>query len=274
MKAILFILGLVVVLGLCSLAVGSASWMFWNTLKSRDIESFRVLVGSFSGAFFAYLFVRFGDALKKFYDRQELGHVTLVKLQHFLNDCLNTTSNNLFIVKECSGVFTEEKRDSREVPLYEHKFHQYETNRDLVLNLANIDLLNELYSLNVDLLKMNHTLATIDQAYGRLQDAFLAKNIDAQTYKENAWRHKDRCVEVREFLMEIDGELKRLFAVANLLIKNRPFFTQLTRRLVRSSYPKDFAVDVSKEKARLQLEIEANNKVNKYGSERSKHGSK
>ena len=256
MKSALFLLGILVVSIAGALAAGSAIWLFWSAWKDTDLEAFRALVGGFSGAFFAYLFVRFGDALKKVYDRKELNHTALVKLQHYFNDCLNTTSDNLFIVNDCQGVFTEARRAGPEVPIYMNSFHQYQIDRQVVLSLTNVDFVNEVYSLNVGLHKMNDSLATVDRAYSHLRDAFLAKTVDPQTYKENAWQYRDRCSEIEGFLLQTKQDLIRHLSVSNLLLKDRPFFVRVIQGLVRTTHPAGFESRVEVEQKRVEAEIE------------------
>lgn len=257
MKSLFFLVGVGITAISGAIIGGSAIWLFWDAWKSSDLEAFRALVGGFSGAFFAYLFVRFGDALKKLYDRKELNHTTLVKLQHYFNDCLNTTSDNLFIVKDCQGTFTEARRSSPEVPIYMNSFRQYQVNRDLVTNLTNVDFLNEVYSLNVSLHKINDSLATIDRSYAQLRDSLLSKNVDPETYKVNAWRYRDRCAEIQGFLLQLKEDLIRLFAAANLLLANRPYFVRVLHALVRTSYSEDFVRRLERERVRVTAEMEA-----------------
>lgn len=257
MKSALFIIGTLIAAIAGSLAGGSAIWMFWSAWKDTDLEAFRALLGGFAGGFFAYVFVRFGDALKKVYDRKELNHTNLVKLQHYFNDCLNATSDNLFIISDCRGVFTDARRDGKEAPIYMNSFHQYAIDGQLVINLTNIDFINEVYSLNAGLKKLNHSLATIDHAYTSLRDAFLSKNVDVETYKQNAWQYRDRCTEVEGFLVQTKDDLIRLYAASNLLLEDRPFFLRILQRLVRRRYTKNFDARLKLETVRVKAEMEA-----------------
>ena len=257
MKSALFLFGILIVAVAGSIAGGSAIWLFWSAWKDTDLEAFRALVGGFAGAFFAYIFVRFGDALKKVYDRKELNHTTLVKIQHYFNDCLNTTSDNIFIVNDQKLIFTAARRASAETPIYMNKFLLYPIDRDLAINLTNLDFVNEIVSLNAGLRKMNDSLTTIDVGHAQLRDAFLAKNVDANTYKENAWQYHDRCLEIEGFLRQTKGDLIRLFSVANLLLQGRPFFVRILQALVRSKYPNGFERRIQIEQSRVQLEMNA-----------------
>lgn len=257
MKSILFGLGVAVVVVAAAIAATSATWVFWDAWKASDLEAFRALVGAFAGAFFAYLFVRFGDAMKKVYDRKEKNHTSLVRLQHYFNDCLNTTSDNLYIANDCIGVFTEARLTSGDHPIYMNVFHQYRLDTELVIGLTNLDLINEMTSLNTGLRKMNESLATIDRAYSQIRDAFISKTISDSDYLENARRTRDRCIQVRPFLTQTHDDLVRLFAVANLLMKNPPLLVRVTQALVRTKYPKGFEALVERETTEVKAGMEA-----------------
>lgn len=168
MKSIFFAIGGVIVAISAAIVAGSVTWLFWDAWKSTDLEAYRAIVGAFSGAFFAYLFVRFGDALKKVYDRKEKNHSALVRLQHLFNDCLNTTSDNVFVADGCVSVFTDARMSSEGVPIYMNSFNQYQINTDLVVQLTNIEFLNDVFSLNVKLRKMNSSLETLDRSYSHM----------------------------------------------------------------------------------------------------------
>lgn len=257
MKSAFFAIGVAIVAIAAAIAAGSVTWLFWDAWKATDLEAFRAIVGAFSGAFFAYLFVRFGDALKKVYDRKESNHTALVKLQHYFNDCLSTTSDNVFIVDNCVTVFANVRMASEEVPIYMNSFHQYQINKDLVVQLTNVEFLNEVFSLNVTLRKMNDSLATLDGTYSQLRDSYLAKTIDVATYKENALGYRDRCIEIKGFLMQLKDDLIHLLAVANILMQDRPFLVRIILALVRTKYPKNFDIRLQAEKERVIAEIEA-----------------
>lgn len=255
MKSILFSLGITVVAIAAAIASATATWIFWDASKASDIETFRVIIGAFAGAFFAYLFVRFVDAMNKIYDRKEKNHTSIVRLQHYFNDCLNTTSDNLFIANNCIDVFSETNLNSG-YPVYMNVFHEYPINTELVINLTNIDFLNEVYSLNVSLKKLNSSLASVDRAYGQVRDGFVSKTIDVQSYLENARRTRERCKELIAFLTQQQFDLVKLFATTNLLLKNPPFLTRVMLILVRNNYPKDFNPTLDVEIKRVQAEIE------------------
>lgn len=256
MKSTLFGIGIAIVSFVAAIVAASATWIFWDAWKASDHEAFRALIGAFSGAFFAYVFVRFADGFKKVYDRKEKNHTALVRLQHYINDCLNITSDNLFIADDCVQIFSEQRLEGGELSIYMNVFHEYPIDRELLIGLTNVKFLNEVYSLNVEFSKLNASLATIDRAYAQVRDAFIAKHVDEASYLLNARRTRERCVELRGNLLQTKQELIRLFAVTNLLLKDPPFLVRVIRALTQTAYPKDFDVALAPEVVRVTSEME------------------
>src|SRR4051812_269798 len=100
MKSVGFAIGVILVAIIGAIAASSVTWIFWDAWKGSDRDAFRALLGAFAGAFFAFLFVRFGDGLKKVYERKEKHHTSLVRLQHYFNECLSITADNEFIADD------------------------------------------------------------------------------------------------------------------------------------------------------------------------------
>jgi len=256
MKSVLFGIGIAIVSIAAAIAAASAAWVFWDAWKASDLEAFRALVGAFAGAFFAYIFVRLGDGLKKIYDRKEKNHTSLVRLQHYFNDCLNTTSDNIFIAEECTKVFDESRLQANEHPIFMNVFHQYPIDRELVIGLTNLKFVNEVYSLNVGLEKMNDSMATVDRAYAQVREAFVAKHIADTDYLLNARRTRQRSIELKGFLLRIKRDLIRLFATSNLLLDDPPFLVRVIRAVTQTKYPRDFELTLEREVARVSAEME------------------
>ena len=256
MKSAMFGIGNAIVSLVVAILAASAAWIFWDAWKAADRDAFRALVGAFAGAFFAYLFVRFADGFKKVYDRKEKNHTSLVRLQHYFNDCLNITSDNLFIADDCVKVFNEQRLRSGELSIYMNVFHPYPIDRELVIGLTNVRFVNEVYSLNVEFSKLNDSLATVDRAYSQVRDAFVAKHVDAAVYILNARRTRERCAELKGHLLQTKQELIRLFATTNLLLKDPPFLVRVIRSLTQTTYPPDFEVALAPEVLRVTSEME------------------
>lgn len=263
MRTTLIRIGIIVVVFIAAMAATSATWIFWEAWRGSDREAFRALVGAFAGAFFAFIFLRFGEAGKRVFERKEKNYNTLVRLQHYVNDCLNITGDNIFIVDDFFKCFTEERLNGRELPIFINRFQQYPIDRELVIGLTNLQFANELYTLKAELTKLNNSLLTLDRSYGQVMDAYLSKKIDGATYVLNIRMSRDRYREIREFLLQAKEDLIQKFAAANLLVKDAPFFVQITRVLVRSKYGKRFHEDLKHEISKVCSDIDR-------GAEKSK----
>lgn len=257
MKNLMFVVGITVVAALAAIGAGSATWVFWEAWQGADREAFRALLGAFSGAFFAFLFMRFGEGLKRIYDRKEKHHTSLVRLQHYFNDCLNITGDNVFVIDTFLDVFDEQRLQSNDLPIFINRFHEYPIDRELVIGLANLDFANDVYALNVELRKLNDSLATIDRSYAQIMEAFISKKIDPAIYVDNIRHSRERYVEMREFLLQTKTDLIRLFVSAKLLSKDVPFLVRVIRALTRSSYSSRFKAGLPAEVKKVSAEIEA-----------------
>lgn len=256
MKNFLFGLSIAIVAAVAAIAAGSASWVFWEAWKGSDREAFRALLGAFSGAFFAFLFVRFGEGLKRIYGRKEKHHTSLVRLLHYFNDCLNITGDNIFVVDTFLDIFDENRLQSNDLPIFINRLHEYPIDKELVIGLTNLDFANDVYTLNVEFRKLNDSLATIDRSYAQIMEAFISKKIDPAVYVANIRHSKGRYIEMREFLLQTKSDIIRLFASANLLSKDAPFLVRVIRSLTKSSYSNRFKIDLPAEIIKVSAEID------------------
>ena len=60
---------------------------------------------AFFGAFLAFIFVRIGDFFKSYSDRVTKNHSGLIKLQHTLNNALNTLDDNVYIIETFESLY-------------------------------------------------------------------------------------------------------------------------------------------------------------------------
>jgi hypothetical protein len=249
-------IAIVLLAAVISVVAASGTWVFWEAWRGSDKEVFRALLGGFTGAFFAFLFVRVGEGLKRVYERKEKHYDALVRLQHYFNDCLNTTADNIFIVDTFLSVFSDERIERGERSAFINRFHEYVVNGDLVVALVNLDFVNEVYSLNVGLRKMNDSLITIDRAYAQFLDAFIGKKISPEEYLLNVRNTRDRHAEVRKFLVQTKTDLTRCLATARLLCTDVPILINVIRILTRSKYPQNFPIRLDAEISKVQSEMD------------------
>jgi len=234
---------------------------FSSALSGTDTNTFKSFAGAFYGAFFAFLFVRTGEGLTKIYERKSKHFNTLVRFQHYFNDCLNITGDNVFIADDYIRIFDDRTLAKKEPRVFFNVFHEYPIDSELLIGLTNIDFINEVYTLNVELRKLNDTMHAIDRSYDQIRRAFVEKNIDLDTYILNVKEEKLRYFEVKKFLLETKSDLVRLYSISRILTKSSPLLSRVITRLSRSKYPVDIENQVKEEMKKLNIEIEKNAEI-------------
>lgn len=141
-------------------------------------------IGAFLGAYFAFFFMRVTEHLRRVYDRQKKHYDTLVRFEHELNNYLNIINDNIQVIKNFRR--TVENGDvywslPRTLPIY----------RELVVDLANLKIINELSGLNTTLRKINDDIENLTGAYSEIKRAYLSGRLNQVEYKKNASRMAD-----------------------------------------------------------------------------------
>jgi hypothetical protein len=235
---------------LAAIALGVFVDLFWSP-DSKPSESFR---GAFLGAFFAFLFVRIGDALTRIYERQAKGRQALIALQHRFQDLLNVLNDNLFVFQSIE-TFAAALKIIPPAPILFSKFQKLPVVGDLLLPLTNIDLINELKGIDIEINKWNDSVETWHRSYDHMQDAFIGKSIDLQTYVVNARKAcetADR--ELKMFAQALQQDLVRAAAAIRLLAEKDTVLGNVIRWTTQDHYPRDF--DLAREAEREKMEKE------------------
>jgi hypothetical protein len=126
---------------------------------------------------------------------------------------------------------------------------------DLLIDLLNIDLINELFTLNVDLRKLNESMETINGAYKESKDALISKTIDAENYIENLTRIHKNLLEIKKFFLDSISETARALSAVRVLAKNRPLIGYLLKRLPSYKYGRKFKAKRENELKTLRREM-------------------
>lgn len=213
---------------------------------------------AFLGAFLAFVFVRVGDFFKSYSDRTTKNHSALIKLEHAFNGLLTTLDDNIFVIKEFDTIYETHTQHTNQghVFVWANRLHPVAKLDELILELLNIDLINELFTLNVHLRKLNDSMDTINAAYAESKDALIGGKIDPENYLANVARiHRD-LLDIKRFLSSSIEETTQALAAVRVLARNRPLMGYLLRRLAGHKYGKTFNSKRSAEVATLRTELE------------------
>lgn len=218
-------------------------------------KSFEIFMGGFAGAFFAFLFLRLGEALTKIYERQNKHYNALVRLEHVCNRYLSIISNNVFVVDDFTTLAKKALEENKPF-IYFNVLHEFVLDEEIILSLSNLDLINDVFSFEMGINKMNNSISATNRFYGEIKSAFIQKTIDFDTYKVNVGILVSKLSELKAFLVDLERENKEIVATARILMKDKPIFTSLIHMFSKKGYPNDIETKTIQEIKELDKEIE------------------
>jgi len=233
---------------------------FYSAISGSDADSFKLLSGAFFGAFYAFIFIRFGEVFTKVYERKAKHHNSLLRLQHYFNDCLTITSDNIFVADDFLRIFDDKVLSRKEPRIFFNIYHEYPIDKEFIIGLTNIEYINEIYSFNVGLKKLNDTLDASNRSYTEVRTAYIEKNIELETYIENVKGEKERCKQIKGFLLQTQIDTVHMFSIARVLSKYPPMLSKLIAFVSKTNYPANFESIVTQECDKLNSEIEKNSR--------------
>lgn len=199
------------------------TWKIFDRIFFMQSDYNIQFLSAFAGAFFAFLFIRIGDGLAKIYERAVKHYNGLVKLEYLLNTYLNEINDNIFILDSFKNTISKGGMCLDE-------FKALPVNDELLIELNNIELIRELFDLNVTINKLNRSMATVSRIYTELRLSHLDKKNNLQTFNFN----------IRGVLKNIDLliisfndlDIKTIRCLSKARIrasKDRPFFTKISQ---------------------------------------------
>lgn len=242
-----------------SIPFGFASYFFFGifqkTFESPDIYFMGSMLSGFTGAFFAFLFVRLGDGLTRIYDRAIKNVNALVKLQHVFNDILSELNDNVFVAEQYQNILSK-SIDSKTPIIAMNRFYPVTVDKQTVMELSNIDLINEINFFYADIQKFNKSAVITNDAYVHACNSFIDKKITLESYLITAKLVRDDAAEAKRFVSSYMEDGIRLLAKIRILSKEAPLLLRIIRAISRTRYPSHFDKLVDKEMAEVNANIE------------------
>lgn len=205
---------------------------------------------AFAGAFFAFLFLRLAEFLTKIYQRQVKHYNSLVILETQLNELGGVIYDNIYLIPFFrKAILTGNIYFSKLRPLPFDKSH-YE-------NLYDIDLINDLFSFNYQLRKLNDDIDGFTDGYADIKNAYIQHNIDKQDYLINAQISAEILTTLEVFQKDMVEHTVRLMAKVRLMSKKDvPLGTRIMRWFIHTSGSSLKKNEIEKEAKKLYEEIE------------------
>lgn len=219
-----------------------------------DMHDFTIkAIGAFTGAFFAFIFIRIGEILTKISERQKRHYAALVKLEHIFNRYLNDISDNIAQIEYISKI--KQRADNSPPSLNYNRLEAFLIDDTILLDLANIAFINEMASFNVSLRKINSDMESINRSYDEIRQAALHRLIIPDSYVQNFELYVKRLGTVRAFLELLNDKLKRNLATVRLLVLRKPLFNRLLGFVFSGYQQMPAEIEITTELKRLEDEI-------------------
>lgn len=219
-------------------------------------------ISAFAGAFFAFLFLRLGEGLTKIYARHLKYYNALVKLEFLLNRNFNSISHNKSIINDFRNIISDTK-NLRKIIVNPRHFKAFLSIDEILFSLIGQKTINNFFSYNFDISKLNEDFATINRWYADLAKLSIDTK-DVDTYIHNLDYLEKHANALDKFLNKLDDRTKQRAAEVRVLIQShKPVFTKFMFLLLPSKEPKNFEKKVKKEKKLLIEEMQKTYEENK-----------
>lgn len=204
---------------------------------------------AFAGAFFAFVFLRITEFLSKIYERQVRHYNSLVVLETQLNELIGIISDDLYLIPTF-------KNSIESGNIYFSKLSQLPIDKTHYDNLQDITLINDLFSYNSQLRKLNDDIDSLSGGYADIKNAYIQRNIDPNDYLLNAKITAKMLTTLQVFLDDTNKKTIELMAKVRLMSKRDvPLGTQMMRWFIKTSGDEVSNTDIKAETKKLIKEV-------------------
>ncbi len=205
---------------------------------------------AFAGAFFAFLFLRLAEFLSKIYQRQVKHYNSLVILVTQLNELGGIIHDDLYLIPPFKKGITSGN-------IYFSKLRPLPIDRSHYENLYDIDLINDLFSFNYQLRKLNDDIDSLGEGYAEIKNAYIQHNIQRPDYLINAQITAELLTALEIFLKDMEERTVQLMAKVRLMSKkDMPLGTRIMQWFIKTSGSKIKKSEIESEAEKLHAEIE------------------
>jgi len=222
-----------------------------------NIAKTEALIAAFSGAFFAYIFLKISELFTRLYKAEQNNQKTIVELEHLMNIYMNKLHNNLFVSNDMINTInshTDTQDISNLIKINFNSFKPIEFSQSNLLNLKNIDFVNDVFNFYADLEKVNDSMVSVQKFYDLLTTSMIKGNLDVDRYRANAKIVGNKLGELNGF---IEAAIKKAVVIASksqVLHEQRPPLTTLVIRTKPQFYNDKF-------QEMVKVKIKQNNKA-------------
>jgi len=205
---------------------------------------------AFAGAFFAFLFLILGEFLSKLYKREIKHYNSLVILETQLNEIGGIIHDNICLLPYFRKAILSGK-------IYFSKLGQLPIDKSHYENLYDIGLINELFSFNYQLRKLNDDIDSLANGYTDIKNAYIQHHIQTPDYIINAQLTAEHLTTLEIFLSEMEKQTVQFMAKVRLMAKkDMSIVTKIISLFIHTSGSKLSKTEINKEAKKILQEIE------------------
>jgi len=178
------------------------------------------VVASFAGAFFAFLFLRVGEILEKYYQRQVKHFNALVSMEIFFDELGTIVHDNIYLLPAFRSTINSGN-------VYASIMRPLPIRRDYYEELHDIKLINDLYKLNYDIRRINDDLESANDWYLHLRQIYTTGQMQADHYIENAKILSENLKVIQAALTLLLDDVVKLDAITKIRLEaDKPLLTR------------------------------------------------
>lgn len=245
----------IVLMFVCAIGVGVMVDIFWAS-DAKAPDAFR---GGFIGAFFAFLSIRIGELLNRLNERIRKNNVALVTLQHRYMELAGEIQDNIYLLSTWDRMMSG-LRANESYPIWTNRLSQLQIPRAEIIDLSNLDLVNDLFSINIKLRKANGTMDTFCAAYEKVRDAFIDKKMTSEDYRATLERIDQDRLLISKFLEALIEDLVAGLASIRVLLGDKTLAQKFFESVTVKHYPSNFEKRRTREIVELKSEVAENSK--------------
>jgi len=182
-------------------------------------ESFKIISASFSGALFAFLFLKYSEKIKDKKENKRVNYRALNKIQFICNINVSLLTTTKFMIEDILAVFNK-ARERYQDPFSASSLDLILIDRDLLLDLNHAAFLNDYFSYFRDVEKHNSDIANFNKFHESLKMARIKDDITSGNYLENINRLEENLRIFNLFVEDMLIGTKLMMGKCRVLLKN------------------------------------------------------
>lgn len=233
-----------------------SGFIFQEIFFNKSLSFIKEGFGAFLGAFFAFLFIRLGEFFSKLYKRKVDSFNGYVFLERAFNEHLVNAQDNVYVADAMLKIL-------KNGDVATNKFTMFSIPRDSTMKINNIEFINDIFSYNINLTKINSDMERLNEWYHELKMALLQGNIKHDQYKILVREVVDGVEMMKKYNCYLmDNKIIDILAKSRILIqKEKTFVAKIFEKILGNYKKRIHENELKKEIEKLKKEIEIDMKM-------------